>query len=88
MRLPRRSPNLNAYAERFVRSIKSEFLIRTVILGERHLRCAITEVVDHDQLERPHQRLGKRLIYRVPEPASARVVRRERLGGLLNLLLP
>lgn len=84
MRLPPRSPNLNAYAERFVRSIKSACLIRTVIVDERHLRCAITEFMDHHQLERPHQGLGNRLIDGVPEPASGRVVRCECLGELLN----
>lgn len=58
VRRPPRSPNLNAYAERFVRSIMSECLIRTVIVGEWQLRCAIKEFVDHYQLERPHQGLG------------------------------
>ena len=62
VRLPPRSPNLNAFAERFVLSIKSECLSRLVILGERHLRRAIAEYVDHYHHERTHQGLGNRLI--------------------------
>ncbi|MCH8151451.1 MAG: transposase [Planctomycetes bacterium] len=84
MRLPPRSPNLNAYAERFVVSIKSECLNRLVILGERHLRRAVAEYVEHYQLERTHQGLGNTLIDGVPERGSAKIARRERLGGLLN----
>ena len=55
-----------------------------VILGERHLRRAIPEYVEHFHLERTHQGLGNRLIEGVPERESGRVVRRERLGGLLS----
>ena len=84
VRLPPRSPNLNAFAERFVLSIKSECLNRLVILGERHLRRAIAEYVEHYHHERTHQGLGNRLIKGAPERESGRVVRRERLGGLLN----
>src|SRR6266540_4811867 len=47
LKLPAHSPNLNAYAERFVLSIKSECLDKLVLLGERHLRLAITEFVEH-----------------------------------------
>ena len=83
-RLPARSPNLNAYAERFVLSIKSECLNRMVILGERHLRRAIEEFVDHYHLERTHQGLGNQLIEGVPECGSGDVARRERLGGILS----
>jgi transposase InsO family protein len=84
VRLPPRSPNLNAFAERFVLSIKSECLSRLVILGERHLRRAIAEYVEHYLHERTHQGLGNRLIEGVPERESGRVVRRDRLGGLLS----
>ncbi len=50
VRLPPRSPNLNAYAERFVLSIKSECLDRMVLIGERHLRRAIESYVEHYHL--------------------------------------
>ncbi|MHC4609852.1 MAG: integrase core domain-containing protein, partial [Planctomycetota bacterium] len=57
---------------------------RMVILGERHLRRAIYEYVEHYHLERSHHGLGNRLIEGVPELASGRVARRERLGGVLD----
>jgi putative transposase len=53
--LPARSPNLNAFAERFVGSIKSECLDRIVPLGEKHLRAAVRTFMDHYHEERPHQ---------------------------------
>ena len=85
VRLPVRSPNLNAYAERFVRSIKSECTERVIFFGERSLRHAIGEYLEHYNEERPHQGIGNRPIALDPEspPASA-VVCRERLGGLLR----
>lgn len=84
VRLPPRCPNLNAFAERFVLSIKSECLNRLVLLGEGHLRRSIEEFVEHYHIERTHQGLGNRLIEGVPEQASGRVARRERLGGILS----
>jgi transposase InsO family protein len=84
VRLPAKSPNLNAYAERFVLSIKSECLDRMVLIGERHLRRAIDEFVEHYHLERPHQGIGNELIEGVPECPIGRVGRRARLGGLLG----
>ncbi len=86
LRLPARSPNLNAYAERFVLSIRRECLDRFVPLSERHLRTAITEYIVHYHTERNHQGLGNELI--TPLPASANdagpIVSRERLGGVLK----
>ena len=86
VRLPPRSPDLNAYAERFVRSIKSECLDRLIIIGERHLRMAISEYVGHYHAERNHQGLDNALI--APElevgELSGPVLRRERLGGMLS----
>jgi putative transposase len=86
IRLPPRSPDLNAFAERFVLSIRSECLDRIVPLGERHLRHAISEFVEHYHRERNHQGIENGLIAGAPEPANTngRIVRRERLGGLLN----
>jgi transposase InsO family protein len=86
LRLPARSPNLNAYAERFVLAIKSECLDRVIPLNEAHLRRCVREYVAHYHEERPHQGLGNRRIRSVGnEPASdAPVQRRERLGGILN----
>ncbi len=84
VRLPPGSPNLNAYAERFVLSIKSECLDRMVLIGERHLRRAIGSYVEHYHLERCHQGLGNRPIEGVPKPSTGVVLRHERLGGILS----
>jgi len=82
---PERAPNANAYAERFVRSIKEECLDRMIPVGERHFRRAIREFVEHYHLERNHQGLNNQLITRTPTAdAAGRVRRRARLGGLLN----
>ena len=83
--IPERAPNANAYAERFVRSIKEECLDRSIPIGERHVRRAVTEYIEHYHGERNHQGLDNRLISgpRVIKMTS-RVRRRARLGGLLN----
>ena len=62
VRLPARSPNLNAYAERFVRTIKESCLDRMIFFGERSLRHTIQEFVLHYHHERNHQGLDNRLI--------------------------
>ena len=84
---PERAPNANAYAERFVRSIKEECLDRMIPLGERHFRRAVAEFVGHYQRERNHQGLDNELIAGTPaRDATGHVFRRSRLGGLLNYL--
>ena len=86
VRLPARSPNLNAYTERFVRTIKESCLERMVLIGEGALRRAVREFVAHDHHERNHQGLDNRLILplsTVPPPRG-RVQCRQRLGGMLN----
>ena len=62
VRLPARSPNLNAFAERFVRTIKESCLNRMILFGEGSLRRAVREFVGHDHFERNHQGLGNVLI--------------------------
>ena len=86
IRLPPKSPNLNAYAERFVRSIKEECLSRVVPLGEAHVRQLVHEFVEHYHHERNHQGRDNQLLQRPPPPVNpdADVERRERLGGLLS----
>ena len=86
VRLPPRSPDLNAHAERFVRSIKEECLARMIIMGEQHLRHAIKEYVAHYHGERNHQGLDNRLILdrRCAQTRQNGVACRERLGGLLK----
>ncbi|HYR84349.1 MAG TPA: integrase core domain-containing protein [Terriglobia bacterium] len=86
VKLPPRSPNLNAYAERFVRTIKENCLEQMILFGEDALRNAVHEFVAHYHLERNHQGLGNRLI--IGPTATVRTVGRvrckQRLGGLLN----
>ena len=86
LKMPKQSPNLNAYAERFVRSIKSECLNKMVLFGEKHLRHVIDEYMAHYNTERPHQGIDNRRIIEPEEPPSADgpVCCRERLGGLLK----
>src|SRR6266849_2746611 len=86
IRLPPRSPNLNAYAERFVRSIKDECLNRMIFIGQASLRRAVTEYMDHYHAERNHQGLANQLIH-APAVVAANdgpIHRNMRLGGTLN----
>ncbi len=86
VKLSPRSPNLNAHAERFVRTIKESCLERMILLGERSLRMSIREFMDHYHLQRNHQGLGNRLI--IEDEAGigsvGAIQRRQRLGGMLN----
>jgi transposase InsO family protein len=86
LRLPARSPNLNAFAERFVLSIKESCLDHLVFFGESSLRRAVSEFVVHYHGERNHQGLENKIIR--PEfpafPKSGRIKCRERLGGQLR----
>ena len=85
IRTPFHAPNCNAYAERFVRSIREECLNRVIPLGERHLRRTLTDFVAHYHGERNHQGLGNELIERWPlQRAQGPVRRRQRVGGLLS----
>jgi transposase InsO family protein len=86
VRCPPQAPTCNAYAERFVRSIKSKCLERMILLGERSLRRALREYSTHYLSERNHQGMDNQLL----EPSNIvafstrRVQRRERLGGILS----
>ena len=86
VRCPARAPNCNAFAERFVRSIKDECLDRMILFGEASLRRALKEYIEHYHTERNHQGVGNRLLKPLAmvsltdEPIQCR----ERLGGMLN----
>ena len=86
VKLPARSPNLNAYAERFVRSIKEGCLERLIFFGEGSLRKGIQEFGLHYHSERNHQGLDNRLIIPDQSHGGARgtLRRNQRLGGMLN----
>jgi putative transposase len=85
--LPPRSPNLNAFAERWVRSVKEEVLSKLILFGERALRHALNHYTSHFHEERPHQGIGHVIPFPTSQPANERagIVRcHERLGGLLK----
>ncbi|MBC7927967.1 MAG: transposase [Bryobacteraceae bacterium] len=86
VKLPPRSPNLNAYAERFVRSIKESCLEQLILFGESSLRTAIRNFVAHYHSERNHQGLDNLLIRPEPDHVTNTgiVQRHARLGGMLN----
>src|SRR5215470_1235517 len=86
VKLPPRSPNLNAHAERFVRTIKESCLERLILFGEESLRTAIENFVAHYHTERNHQGLFNQLIHpEVGHLGNAGVIqRRQRLGGMLH----
>ena len=80
------APDMNAFAERWVQSVKSECLNPMILFGERHLRRVLTEFLAHYHRDRPHQGLGNELITRRTDKPSANgsVIVDERLGGLLR----
>jgi transposase InsO family protein len=86
VKLPPRSPNLNAYAERFVRSIKESCLERMILFGEDSLRTAFQNFVAHYHGERNHQGLSNQLISTEAGHlgSAGEVQRRQCLGGMLN----
>jgi transposase InsO family protein len=86
VRLPAHSPNLNAFAERFVRTIKESCLERLILIGESSLRRATSQFVLHYRRERNHQGLENKIIRPefTPFLTVGAIKCRRRLGGLLN----
>jgi len=84
IRTPRQAPNCNAFAERFVLSIKSECLNRMIFFGERRLYETITSYLEHYHVERAHQGLGNERVERTQPLGTGEVECSERLGGLLK----
>jgi len=78
------APNMNAYAERFVRSIKSECLDQMIFLGRESLVRAIAEYAAHYHDERSHQGIGNEIVSGAKAQGEGIVETRERLGGLLK----
>lgn len=85
-KLPPRSPQLNAFAERWIRSIKRECLDHFVAFGCGYLGYLVEQYVEHYHDERPHQGLGNRPVRdtRPPPDPGGRIVRHTRLGGVLK----
>jgi putative transposase len=88
LRAPVRAPQANAFAERWIGTVRRELLDRMLILGPRHLETVLTGYVAHYNQHRPHRALGQAPpVGNVPQPvpaASDRVVRLDRLGGLIR----
>ena len=85
--LPPRLPNLNAYAERWVRSVKDEALSLLILFGEASLRHALHEYVEHYHHERNHQGKDNVLLFPTISQGTVRagpLQCREQLGGLLK----
>ena len=79
------APNMNAFAERWVLSVKSECLSRMILFGVQSLRRALMDYCDHYKAERPHQGIGKERIQGAATKSSGfRVTEHERLGGLIR----
>ena len=85
---PVRAPQANAYAERWVGTVRREVLDRMLILGCRQLQAVLAEYVDHYNSHRPHRALGQTPPLGPAEPpvvlTTRRVLRRDRLGGLTH----
>jgi putative transposase len=81
-----RAPNMNAFVERFNRSIQEECLDRFVIFGQEHFDLLVREYVEHYHEQRPHQGKENRLLIAPPDtpPTDGEVLCRRRLGGVLK----
>ena len=82
---PYRAPNANAFAERFVRTIRQECLDKVLILNERHLQRVLVEFLDYYNRRRPHQGLEQQSPIERPEPLTEGLIcKRPVLGGIIN----
>lgn len=86
VRLPPRSPNMNAHLERFFGSLKAECLHRLILFGEKATRHAVRQYLEHYHTVRCHQGLGNELIVPLESrpDIEAEIETTERLGGLLR----
>ena len=87
VKLPARSPDLNAFAERWVRSVKEECLSKLILFGEGSLKRALAQFLEHYHAERPHEGKGNVILFpteSLPQTAGGRILCRHRLGGLLR----
>jgi transposase InsO family protein len=88
LRTPWRAPKANAYAERFIRTVRTECLDRVFLLGERHLRSVLETYVEHYNCERPHRGLNLQAPERMkdvsPLTIDDSIGRRDLLGGLIH----
>jgi transposase InsO family protein len=82
---PYRAPNANAFAERWVRSVRQECPDRLLIVNQAHLRCVLREYADYYNTARPHQGLDQQApIPFLRGPSTGPISRRDVLGGILH----
>jgi len=85
IRIPYRTPNANAFAERWVRTVREEILDKILILNEAHLRRVLTEFLNYYNTRRPHQGLEQQSPIERPEPLTEGLIsKRLVLGGIIN----
>jgi putative transposase len=87
IKTPVRSPRANAFAERFVGTLRRECIDHVLILGQKHLRSVLAEYAQHYNGHRPHQSLQQEPPQRQPANAidiTARIERRQVLSGLIS----
>ena len=88
LKLPPRSPNLNAFCERWVLSVKSEVISELIFFSEESLRLTLKEYIIHYHQERNHQGKDNRLLFPIagynPTKKNGRIKCRTRLGGVLK----
>ena len=85
IRTPARAPNANAFAERWIRSVREECLDKLVILSELHLRRVLAAYVEYYNQARPHQGIEQRCPVTLQNVArDGPIERRDILGGVLH----
>ena len=91
VKIPPQSSRANAYAERWVRTVRAEVTLRMLIAGPRHLQSVLDEYVAHYNQHRPHRGRNLRppdcddsITAPVADLATARIRRHEVLGGLIH----
>jgi hypothetical protein len=82
---PYRAPNANAFAERFVRTVREEILDKVLIINQAHLRRVLIEFLDYYNRCRPHQGLDQQSPIERPKTLTEGLIRkRQVLGGIIN----
>ncbi len=85
IRTPVRAPNANAYAERWVRTVREECLDHLLVLNQTHLRQVLKTYIEYYNEARPHQGIGQRIpVSPEPSPSTGTVEHRKVLGGIIN----
>jgi len=85
IKLPPRSPNLNAFAERWVKTVKTECLNHFILFGRRSLSHVLKQYLKHYHSERNHQGVNHKILF--PDERldnNGEVIKSSKLGGLLN----